>query len=436
VSLFLRRARAPSSRLRGDERGAVFAFVALILMVLIGFSALAIDVGHLYLSRARLQSAADAAVLAAAQELPDTGSALAKLHEFASKNLAAERYGTVVVESDVGFGQWNAGGQSFTAGASPANAVRVTARMAEANSNPVSLFFGRALGFATVDVVVEAVATASRPVCLLALEPSASQALYLDSNAQLNAPGCTVHVNSSNSRGIELKSNSGMAAAGICVSGGYRDDSTGSITPEPETGCPQLDDPLSSLAAPAIGSCTYTGLVLDNAITTLSPGVYCDGLTIKGNSNVTFEAGTYIMKGKSFFVDSNSSVQGSGLFFYLDGKDAVIDFNSNSQVDFTASATGPYAGVLFFHSRNVSSLPIHRIDSNSNNKRLEGAIYLPNAKLLVDSNGAVGGGSPCMIMIARRYEFNSNSVIDLAADRSNCSVPLPAQAGGGLRLVN
>lgn len=50
------------------ERGAVAVVTALSLVVLLGFAALAIDVGMLYQERAELQSGADAAVLAIAQD--------------------------------------------------------------------------------------------------------------------------------------------------------------------------------------------------------------------------------------------------------------------------------------------------------------------------------------------------------------------------------
>lgn len=420
-----------------NQRGAVLPLVALLLIVLAGFAALAVDVGYLYVNRAKLQGAADSAVLAAVRELPDAASAQTKASEYATKNLAPERFGTVLLGSDVLLGQWDASTRTFTAAAEPANSVKVTVRMAEANANPVSLFFARALGFDTADITVEATATlGDPPVCLLALEPSASQALYLDSNARVNGPNCAVHVNSSSSSAIHLKSNSSMTAAEICVRGDYRDESTGSLTPTAETNCPQLDDPLATLTAPAIGSCTHNNLVLDNATTTLSPGVYCNGLEIKNNSNVTFNPGVYIIKDKRFFVDSNSRVQGNGVFFYLADKDAVLHFDSNSQVNFTAPTTGAYAGILFFQSRSVTGVPLHRIDSNSNNKQLTGTIYLPKAKLLVDSNGTVGGGSPCMLLIAQRFEFKSNSVIEVAADRLSCPVPMPSVKGRAFRLVS
>jgi Flp pilus assembly protein TadG len=51
-----------------DERGATAVVFALILIPVLGFAALAVDIGSLYAERARLQVAADAAAIAVAQD--------------------------------------------------------------------------------------------------------------------------------------------------------------------------------------------------------------------------------------------------------------------------------------------------------------------------------------------------------------------------------
>ncbi|UOY03078.1 pilus assembly protein TadG-related protein [Blastococcus sp. PRF04-17] len=56
------------SRRLGDERGATAAVFALILVPVLGFAAIAVDVGALYAEKARLQVAADAAAIAVAQD--------------------------------------------------------------------------------------------------------------------------------------------------------------------------------------------------------------------------------------------------------------------------------------------------------------------------------------------------------------------------------
>jgi Flp pilus assembly protein TadG len=58
-----------------DERGAVLVIFVLFLPVLLLFAAFVLDVGHAFQLRRHLQASADAAALAAAQELPNTMNA-------------------------------------------------------------------------------------------------------------------------------------------------------------------------------------------------------------------------------------------------------------------------------------------------------------------------------------------------------------------------
>ena len=53
-----------------DDSGQAFVFIAAILTALVGMAALVVDVGSWYQADRRLQTAADAAALAGAQELP------------------------------------------------------------------------------------------------------------------------------------------------------------------------------------------------------------------------------------------------------------------------------------------------------------------------------------------------------------------------------
>ena len=70
-----------------ERKGAVAAMVALALPAMLGFGALAVDVGSLYVNRTQLSAMADAAVLAGAQELPknpDQATVMAK--DYAGRN--------------------------------------------------------------------------------------------------------------------------------------------------------------------------------------------------------------------------------------------------------------------------------------------------------------------------------------------------------------
>jgi hypothetical protein len=74
------------NRLRKEESGQSLVMVVLLLSVLLGFSALLVDVGLLYAEKAKLQNAADAAALAGAQMLPDTESAESTAIEYVDFN--------------------------------------------------------------------------------------------------------------------------------------------------------------------------------------------------------------------------------------------------------------------------------------------------------------------------------------------------------------
>lgn len=81
-----RPARRLAGRLR-DERGAVIVWMALLLPVLLGLAAFAVDLGSWYWQHRQLQAAADAAALAAARDLPaDPTTAATDAQTFASQN--------------------------------------------------------------------------------------------------------------------------------------------------------------------------------------------------------------------------------------------------------------------------------------------------------------------------------------------------------------
>jgi Flp pilus assembly protein TadG len=64
----MQRLTAPFRRRLSGEHGATAVIFALLLVPMLGFAALAVDIGSLYAERARLQVAADAAALAVAQD--------------------------------------------------------------------------------------------------------------------------------------------------------------------------------------------------------------------------------------------------------------------------------------------------------------------------------------------------------------------------------
>lgn len=133
--------RAPSAQ--DSERGAISVLVAILMVALLGFAALAVDVGMLYAERTQLRNGSDAAAIAVAQKCAkdandvecSTASALARS----------------LTSSNAGDGLSNVASLALD---KTARTVTVTAGSQEAGKAPnqVSLFFARALGINTTEV--------------------------------------------------------------------------------------------------------------------------------------------------------------------------------------------------------------------------------------------------------------------------------------------
>jgi Flp pilus assembly protein TadG len=172
-----------------DEQGATAIIVALVMFVLLGFAALAIDIGHLFVARNELQNAADAAALAGARFLyNDDGTAVNTganqiAYDAATANHSETGSGLEVAvevdwtggnEGDVQRGHWSFATGTFTPNASTVpvdlwnvsteeldadlnfiNAVRVVTRRA---GTPVLSFFATIFGHQNFQLSADAVA--------------------------------------------------------------------------------------------------------------------------------------------------------------------------------------------------------------------------------------------------------------------------------------
>lgn len=134
--------------------------IGILMVPLLGMAALAIDVAQIYTTRAELQTAADAAVIAAADGLPNSQSVQNLAIQYASANDAG--HGPILTGGDVSLGFWDAATSTFYPYGTPVNGIQVTTRRSQQNGNPVSTFFAGVVGVDNVDVT--AVAVAARDV--------------------------------------------------------------------------------------------------------------------------------------------------------------------------------------------------------------------------------------------------------------------------------
>lgn len=153
-----------------DIRGSIIVWSAAMMFVLVGMTAVAIDIGHLYVVRSELQNAADAAALSGANYLFPVSSGAPNWTLAQTKATSAALLNKVddisITNSSVQYGYWNISGTpstlqatTITPGQYDLPAVKVTiSKTAGHNGGPVQLYFGNLLGISTVDVSATAVA--------------------------------------------------------------------------------------------------------------------------------------------------------------------------------------------------------------------------------------------------------------------------------------
>lgn len=421
-----------SRRIASDTAGATLPMVAMSLTALFGFAALTVDLGHARLTGQRLQGAADAAALAAAEQLALTGSEGGVARTYARLNMPVATHGEVLAASDVRTGRWDEVARTFTASATPANAVRVTTRRAAANGNPLRTFLAGAIGIGQMELSRTAIAAfqAQSVNCILTLRGTGS-GIFVNSDGAITTNRCSVHVNSSSSNSIVTNSGSRITAqsAEICTVGTVT--GTG-YSPVPRTRCAVVPDPLASLPEPTLPSCTRTTRLVVSNTTTLSPGRYCKGIELGTGANVTFSPGTYIIEGDKFTMNSGATATGTGVTIILRDKDAQLLINQNSRIRLTAPSSGTYAGVAIYASRLVTDYIKHELNADTLSF-INGVVYIPRAQLYLNSGSQFSSAGNCMSIIAWDLYLNSRSSVFVDSNYGGCGL---SPVGGVTKTVS
>ncbi|MFO7690442.1 MAG: Tad domain-containing protein [Cryobacterium sp.] len=172
----------------GEEHGASAVLVAILMVPLLGFAAIALDVGALYVERGQLQNGADAAALAIAQGCAEDGVCTAA---------ATEPTAAAFADANANDGAANVLIPEFPT----ANSVMVTSstRVAGTNADAISHPFARFIGIDSTTVYAQATAEWGPPQASMIVLPLAISLCEfqpaLDGSLQLlrydQNPACT-----------------------------------------------------------------------------------------------------------------------------------------------------------------------------------------------------------------------------------------------------
>ncbi|MGA6826332.1 pilus assembly protein TadG-related protein [Nitrospira sp. NS4] len=191
-----------------DTRGAVAVTVAIVMVVLFSFAALALDISNAMIARNELQNVADASALAGARQLgviyqalpagtpyttyqlSDASAVVNAATTVASQN-QARGVAISLNPADIVIGVWNSGPRTLTPGNVGATGVRVTARRDGGANGPVATWLAGIMGINSMNVVATATAALTGTGTLLPGEANAPfglDQLIFDNPAYCNTP--------------------------------------------------------------------------------------------------------------------------------------------------------------------------------------------------------------------------------------------------------
>ncbi|WP_156383970.1 TadE/TadG family type IV pilus assembly protein [Methylobacterium sp. Leaf456] len=443
-------------RLRGADQGSVAVVFGVSATALVGMVGGAFDYARLVSSRSHLQAAVDAGVMAGGNALKlvvsNTDSIVGLTTQTIQTEAKASPASPVAIQVSVG-----------------SDKTSVTARAEQT----VKLMFGPFVGLGTMAISAQAKASVvgKMRLCMLALDPVAAGAFAVQQKAQVTAYDCALYSNSSDKSGMVGRNASMARAQTICSVGGFENQSA-NFTPNPQTGCPVITDPLRDRPTPQIRQCTLLASILakldavtgpskgTNVIasnTTINPGTYCGGLKVTKKAVVTMNPGIYVFKDGPLIVDKEASLTGNDVGLFFTGNNSGLLFDKKTTISLAAPTTGPMAGLLMSEDASVSSpidpvglvdtllgdtiaptppplvtptqpMRIYRIISD-NARTMLGTIHLPHGRLVIDSQRPVADMSAYTVVVARQINLYEGPNLYLNANYSGNSVPVPKGVG-------
>jgi Flp pilus assembly protein TadG len=388
-------------RLRKSERGSVIPMVAIAMPILIGFAGMALEMGSWFAIHERMQNAADSAALAAGRayvvnnsaDLTSQAKATASSYNFTATN------GTTVTVN-----------RGPVSGAYAGDSSKIEVIIQQPQSRTFSAIFTGS----TVPISARAVASINpTPVCLLALNASAGSALAMSGGAIVSAPTCDVRVNSSSSSALAASgSNTRLTSKDVYVTGAESllGGATVTVTGTNQSSAAAAADPYSGTAVPAFAGCNQTNYTKSGGTFTISPGVYCGGITISAGTTLTLDPGVYFLDQGSLTVSGGSSISCSACTIILTSSTGsnfgTVNISGGSVVSISAPTTGDTANFAFMGDPRIAAGTTATFTGGSN-QNISGVIYMPKNKVVF--TGGTSGASDCTKIVADTFTFTGGS---------------------------
>jgi Flp pilus assembly protein TadG len=379
-----------------NENGQTLVLTALCMTAMLGFMALALDVGLLFRARRNMQTAADSAAIAGAQDYmwnASTTTARTQAKNASIANGYTDGASGAVVTVNI----------PPTSGPNTGSAGFVEAIV----SQPVSTVFMGMFSRSSVNVSARAVAAtpSGGTACIWLMAPS-GPALDLQGKYIINAPNCGIYVNSNTDDAMSVTGNAGTVNATFLNVVGNSSLKHNTKPTSATMNAGTRKDPWGNLQGPDPATdCTAANTVTQATVTAANLKAPVNGVVCFGATNATLSAGL-ALPGGAVYVAENGVTIGGDMTIGTTSNGATLDvyagtFNQkNSVLSINAPTSGTYNGIALMQpASNTNDL---QVQFGSGNQVLSGYIYAPGAEVYLQDHG--GGITATGIVAASMFD--------------------------------
>lgn len=248
--------------------------------------------------------------------------------------------------------------------------------------------FGALVFGSSIPVSINSQARFATPVggpCINILD-NASQALLLNSGADVTGTKCEIHVHSTKNPAFIMNAGVSLNIARLCVKGTKYIKNGGTLS-KLETDCDVADDEWAGrIPEPALPKTCTTSGVQSGTTFNLAPGMHCDTI-FNGSPTITFKPGLHIIKGR-LIANAGAVIKADGVTFYFPDTDSEIRANGGLTFTGKAPTSGTYNGILMFEKTSDPANNAKKrqyVFNGSVSETIEGVIYLPNRDVTYNS---------------------------------------------------
>jgi hypothetical protein len=330
-------------------------------------------------------------------------------------------------------------GVTVTANSPPSSGpnAKTTGAVEVVISQPQALSLASLFTSGPFTIVARAVATpGSGGGCVLQLNPATGFTMSNGATATLSS--CGLAVDGTGNSALSMTGGATLNAQSVSVAGKASISNGAAINPSTalKTGQAGVADPYANVTMPALpGGCTNgisTQYAHSNSgVQTISPGVWCDGVSFTNDANVLLQPGVYYVNGGNFSVGGAVVMNGTGVTIILtsstSGNYATVTISTGATVTLSAPGSGTTAGIVFFGDRKAPA-------ANSSNMtggaavNITGAVYFPSQSIVFQNGSSNPSG--CTQLIAGTIQLTGGSKF-----QNNCPAGVATIGSANTALV-